>query len=112
MKRADHGKNPHAVALGKRGGSVTSPRKADAVRENGKKGGRPYRGTRAERMLTLVIQLAGYGCAGVGLDVDDPALCGKCAPCEAGQLLREIENGKKGGRPKGSKKGQADAAAR
>lgn len=34
-------KNPHAVALGKRGGSVTSARKARASRENGKKGGRP-----------------------------------------------------------------------
>lgn len=34
-------KNPHAVALGKRGGSVTSERKARASRENGNKGGRP-----------------------------------------------------------------------
>lgn len=36
-----HKKNEHAVALGKRGGSVTSEKKAAAVRENGKKGGRP-----------------------------------------------------------------------
>jgi hypothetical protein len=35
MKR----KNPNAVALGRRGGSVTSPAKAKAVRENGKLGG-------------------------------------------------------------------------
>jgi hypothetical protein len=30
-----------AAALGKKGGSVKSERKAAAVRENGKKGGRP-----------------------------------------------------------------------
>lgn len=34
-------KNPHAVALGKRGGKAKSERKAAASRENGKKGGRP-----------------------------------------------------------------------
>jgi len=34
-------KNPHAVALGKKGGSATSERKAKASRRNGKKGGRP-----------------------------------------------------------------------
>ena len=34
-------KNPAAVALGRLGGRVKSPRKAAAVRENGKKGGRP-----------------------------------------------------------------------
>lgn len=34
-------KNPHAVALGRLGGLKTSPRKAAAVRENGKLGGRP-----------------------------------------------------------------------
>lgn len=34
-------KNPHAVALGKRGGHATSERKAAAARANGKKGGRP-----------------------------------------------------------------------
>lgn len=33
--------NPHAVALGSMGGRVVSERKADAARENGKKGGRP-----------------------------------------------------------------------
>lgn len=37
MKR----KNPAAVALGKLGGRVTSEAKTKAVRENGKKGGRP-----------------------------------------------------------------------
>ena len=36
-------KNPHAVALGKRGGKVKSERKAAASRENGKKGGRPVK---------------------------------------------------------------------
>jgi hypothetical protein len=34
-------KNPHAVALGRQGGKATSPAKRRAVRENGKKGGRP-----------------------------------------------------------------------
>jgi hypothetical protein len=34
-------KNPHAVALGKLGGSKKSKRKAQAVRANGQKGGRP-----------------------------------------------------------------------
>ena len=34
-------KNPHAVALGKKGGRSTSQRKANASRANGKKGGRP-----------------------------------------------------------------------
>lgn len=34
-------KNPHAQALGRLGGSVKSPAKTAAVRENGKKGGRP-----------------------------------------------------------------------
>jgi hypothetical protein len=34
-------KNPHAVALGREGGKVSSPAKTKAVRENGKKGGRP-----------------------------------------------------------------------
>ncbi len=34
-------KNRHAVALGKKGGSVKSERKAKSSAENGKKGGRP-----------------------------------------------------------------------
>ncbi len=38
-------KNPHAVALGRKGGKAnkgkTSPAKAKAARENGRKGGRP-----------------------------------------------------------------------
>lgn len=34
-------KNPHAVALGRKGGSATSKAKADASRANGAKGGRP-----------------------------------------------------------------------
>lgn len=33
--------DPHAVALGRKGGSVKSEAKADAARANGKKGGRP-----------------------------------------------------------------------
>jgi hypothetical protein len=38
MKRR---KNPHAVALGRRGGQVRSAAKTRAARENGKLGGRP-----------------------------------------------------------------------
>lgn len=34
-------KNPHAVALGKKGGLVKSKKKSKASRENGKLGGRP-----------------------------------------------------------------------
>jgi hypothetical protein len=34
-------KNPHAVALGRLGGKVKSDAKTAAVRENGKRGGRP-----------------------------------------------------------------------
>lgn len=33
-------KNPHAVALGRKGGAVRSPAKAAAARQNGRKGGR------------------------------------------------------------------------
>jgi len=49
MKR----KNPHAVALGRRGGqiggAVKSAIKALAARENGKRGGRPRTGIIASR---------------------------------------------------------------
>jgi hypothetical protein len=34
-------KDPNAVALGRKGGSATSAAKAEAARQNGKKGGRP-----------------------------------------------------------------------
>jgi hypothetical protein len=34
-------KNPHAVALGRLGGKVSSPAKTRAVRANGMRGGRP-----------------------------------------------------------------------
>ena len=36
-------KNPAAVALGRMGGKVKSEKKAQAVRENGKRGGRPLK---------------------------------------------------------------------
>ena len=41
-------KNKHAQQLGKLGGQVKSEAKAKAVRENGKKGGRPKRELNAE----------------------------------------------------------------
>lgn len=34
-------KNPHAVALGKKGGAVKTAAKSAAARANGRKGGRP-----------------------------------------------------------------------
>jgi len=34
-------KDPHAIALGRRGGRVSSDAKTAAARRNGKKGGRP-----------------------------------------------------------------------
>jgi general stress protein YciG len=46
-------KNPHAVALGRKGGKAskgkTSPAKAAAARENGKKGGRPRKQKECEQ---------------------------------------------------------------
>jgi len=39
-------KNPAAVALGRLGGRVRSEAKTKAVRENGKKGGRPPKSPR------------------------------------------------------------------
>jgi hypothetical protein len=34
-------KNPHAVALGRLGGSASTPKQAEASRRNGRLGGRP-----------------------------------------------------------------------
>lgn len=50
-------KNPHAVALGKLGGSKKSKAKADAVRANGKKGGRPRKDDLVKRMSPENIDL-------------------------------------------------------
>ena len=46
-------KNPHAVALGTRGGSVSSEAKAAAARENGRKGGRRPALTPSEKRILL-----------------------------------------------------------
>lgn len=48
-------KNPHAVALGRAGGKVKSEAKAQAVRENGKKGGRPKRLPDPATVTTSII---------------------------------------------------------
>jgi len=34
-------KNPHAIALGRKGGKVKSARKAETSAQNGRRGGRP-----------------------------------------------------------------------
>lgn len=48
-------KNPHAVALGQKGGSAKTPAKAEAARANGKKGGRPKLQPKACAMKYLII---------------------------------------------------------
>jgi hypothetical protein len=56
-----------AAAMGRRGGSVTSPRKAKAVRENGKLGGRPIKYCPAcIEELDEQIALANGTCNGCG----------------------------------------------
>ena len=52
MKR----KNPAAVALGRKGGSVTSRAKAEAARANGSKGGRPRKVRRPTPRPSVVIE--------------------------------------------------------
>lgn len=57
-------KNPAAVSLGALGGRSTSEAKKAAVRENGKKGGRPKKaseGTEKERAETVdtLLKIAG-----------------------------------------------------
>lgn len=49
-------KNPAAVALGRRGGKATSDAKAAAVRENGKKGGRPKSRLLPSQRNTIAIE--------------------------------------------------------
>ena len=44
-------KNPAAVALGRLGGLAKSQRKAEAVRANGKKGGRPKKSAKRVQVL-------------------------------------------------------------
>lgn len=53
-------KNPHAVALGRKGGQATSSRKTEAARANGKKGGRPKL-RKALAALALLIFVTGCG---------------------------------------------------
>lgn len=44
-------KNPHAVALGRRGGRVSSPAKTAAARQNAKRGGRPGKFQPGDRVI-------------------------------------------------------------
>jgi hypothetical protein len=46
-------KNPHAVALGRRGGQQRSPAKTATAQANGKRGGRPPQLPRAERLRRI-----------------------------------------------------------
>ncbi len=56
-------KNPHAVALGRKGGSATSEAKQEASRQNGKKGGRtPH----AETEVTITTRNVGSHFGTVG----------------------------------------------
>lgn len=50
-------KNPHAVALGKLGGSKKTKAKEEAARINGKKGGRPRKDDLSKRMSAENIDL-------------------------------------------------------
>jgi hypothetical protein len=54
-------KNPHAVALGRKGGKVTSKAKAQAARENGKKGGAPKKVAAAVAILFALVTAACSG---------------------------------------------------
>lgn len=65
-------KNPNAVALGKLGGSVSSEKKTQASRANGRKGGRPR--TRrycipCDRWLAARYRECPY--CGADTDIDD-----------------------------------------
>jgi hypothetical protein len=51
-------KNPHAVALGRRGGKVSSPAKTAAVRKNAKLGGRPTRFQPGDRVVVVKSKTA------------------------------------------------------
>lgn len=57
MALESNNKNPHAVALGKLGGSKTSQAKLAAARENGRKGGRPRKDDLSQRMSAENIDL-------------------------------------------------------
>lgn len=57
-------KNPHAVALGKKGGSVTSKRKAAAARKNGKKGGWATHKKHVKAIVATLSMLTTVACAG------------------------------------------------
>jgi len=50
-------KNQHAVALGKLGGSVISKKKADAVRLNGRLGGRPRLSSVKETAYNAMLEV-------------------------------------------------------
>lgn len=76
-------KNPAAVALGKLGGSVTSPAKAAASRANGKKGGRPM--TRIFVTDEMIEALRAE--AGTAGDLDMVAICNKALSGKRGWLL-------------------------
>ena len=69
-------KNPHAVALGRKGGSVTSHKKAGASRENGKLGGRPKK-----RCEMCEKYFAEFSCGAWRGECDCPKCQGMCA-CE------------------------------
>jgi hypothetical protein len=78
-------KNPHAVALGKRGGKVKSRAKSRASRKNGKLGGRPRTIQSYDNSIRIALALPKPKscdiCAGHGVD-----LMGR--PCARGCSLK------------------------
>jgi len=49
--------------------------------------------TRFDKAMRFTRILAGYECAGISQEGDDPKTCGKCGPCEANQFVKSLPVG-------------------